>query len=187
MKKLKIYLAGKVSPNSVLGRHDWRDEFCAKLTELSDFDIINLDPTKSHDDFNLDENNSMLMLGRDCFMIKSADLVIVNLTDDISVGGSQEMLIAKYYGKPLIGIAPKEGKFFKSEKEILGKTYKNWIHPFVSVPCDAVVEDIKDAADFIRNFFSKPGNSVKDITILDEALKYYLKHHHEKDQFLHNL
>lgn len=187
MKKLKVYLAGKVSPNSVFGRHDWRDKFCARLSELSGFDIINLDPTKSHPDFNLDENNPMLMLGRDCFMIKSADLVIANLTDDISVGGAQEMLIAKYYNKPLIGIAPKEGKFFKSEKEIRGKIYKNYIHPFVSVPCDAVVEDINGAADSIKNFFSRSDNPVKNITILDEALKYYLEQHHYKDQFLHNL
>jgi len=187
MKKLKVYIAGKVSPNSVFGRHDWRDEFCAKLAELSGFGFVNLDPTKSHDEFALDENNTMLIFGRDCFMIKSADLVIVNLTDDISVGGSQEMLIAKYYHKPLIGIAPKGGKFFKEEKEILGKIYKNWVHPFVSIPCDIVVEDINGAADFIKNFFSKPDNSVKGIEVLDESLEYYKDHHHENDQFLHNL
>jgi len=187
MKKLKLYIAGKVSPNSVFGRHDWRDEFCSKLAELSGFEFANLDPTKSHEDFDLDENNGKLIFGRDCFLIKSADLIIVNLTDDISVGGSQEMLIAKYYQKPLIGIASKGGKFFKEEKEILGKIYKNWTHPFVSVPCDTVVENINEVADFIKNFFSKPENSVKDMEVLDKALKYYKEHHHKDDQFLHNL
>jgi len=188
MKKLKIYIAGKVSPSSSVGdRHDWRDDFCEKLTKLSGFKINNLDPMKKQDDFNLDENDSKLVFGRDCFMIKSADLIIVNLTNDISVGGSQEMLIAKYYQKPLIGIALKEGKFFKSEKDILGKTYKNWVHPFVSVSCDAVVEDLNEAADFIKNFFSKPDNIVKNISVIDESLIYYQKHHHKNDQFLHNL
>ncbi|OIO50030.1 MAG: hypothetical protein CO042_03360 [Parcubacteria group bacterium CG_4_9_14_0_2_um_filter_41_8] len=185
MKKLKVYIAGKVSPNSVFGRHDWRDEFCAKLAELSGFEFINLDPTKTHDDFNLDENNDKLIFGRDCFMIKSADLVIVNLTDDISVGGSQEMLIAKYYHKLLIGIAPKNGKFCKDEKEILSKIYKNWIHPFVSIPCDIIVEDINGVADFIKNFFLKPDKFVKSIEVLDESLQYYKDNHHKDDQFLH--
>ncbi len=187
MKKLKVYIAGKVSPDSVFGRHDWRDEFCTKLTELSGFDFVNLDPTKANENFNLDENNDLLIFGRDCFMIKSADLVIVNLTDDISVGGSQEMLIAKYYKKPLVGIAPKGGKFYKEEKEILGKVYKNWKHPFVSVPCDTIVEDISGVVEFIKDFFSQANPSPKDIAILDEALKYYEEHHHKDDTFLHNL
>lgn len=187
MNKLKLYIAGKVSPNSVFKKHDWRDEFCAKLAELSNFEIINLDPTKSHNDFDLDENNSKLIFGRDCFMINLADLVLVNLTDDISVGGSQEMLIAKYYNKPLVGIVQKNGKFFKEEIEILGKTYKNWLHPFVSITCDAVVEDINGAAEFIKNFFIKSNNYVKDISILDEYLEYYKKQYYEKDNFFHNL
>lgn len=187
MKKIKLYIAGKVSPDSVFGRHDWRDGFCAALSEASGFSFVNLDPTKSHEKFDLDENNSSLIFGRDCYMIKSADVVIVNLTDDISVGGSQEMLIAKYYRKPLIGIAPKGGKFFKEEKEIVGRLYKNWVHPFVSIPCDAVVEDIDGAANFIKNFFSRRNHSIKGIEILDKALKYYTEQHHEYDQTLHNL
>ncbi|MDD2656638.1 MAG: hypothetical protein PHQ18_03685 [Patescibacteria group bacterium] len=187
MKKFKVYIAGKVSPDSVFGRHDWRDGFCMKLSELSGFEFINLDPTKSEGEFDLDENNSKLIFGRDCFMIKSADLVIVNLTDDISVGGSQEMLIAKYYHKPLIGIAPKGGKFFKDEKEIIGKIYKNWIHPFVAVPCDAVVEDINEVANFIKESFSKSDNFVKGIEIMDETLIYYEKYHHKNDQMLQDM
>ncbi len=187
MKILKIYIAGKVSPNSVFGRHDWRDGFCEELVKLSGFEFVNLDPTKSHDGFNLDENNDRLIFGRDCFMIKTADLVIVNLTNDISVGGSQEMLIAKYYQKPLIGIAPKEGKFYKSKKEILGKTYEDWIHPFVKISCDELVEDINGVAGFVKDYFSNFNNSAKGIEVLEEALLYYKKHHHENDKFLHNL
>ena len=187
MNKLKVYIAGKVSPKSVLGRHDWRDDFCTQLAKLSGSEIVNLDPTKSYDDFDLDENNPMLMFGRDCFMIKSADLVIVNLTDDVSVGGSQEMLIAKYYNKPLIAIAPKGGKFFKSEKEIQGKIYKDWVHPFVVIPCDSFVEDINGVADFIKNLFLKSDHQVKGISVIDDAVKYYMKHHYEDDLFLHDI
>jgi len=186
MKKLKVYVAGKVSKDSVFGTSNWRDQFCKELSDKSGFEIINLDPTKSYDDFNLDEGNSKLVVGRDCFMIKSADLVIVTLTDDISVGGSQEMLIAKYYSKPLVGIAPKGGKFNKHEKKILGKVYKNWIHPFVYTTCDSIVEDIDSAADFIKKFFSGSDKKIKNLSILDKNMEYYEKEYHHLDKFLHS-
>ncbi|MGB0757815.1 MAG: hypothetical protein ACPGO5_05185 [Patescibacteria group bacterium] len=158
--------------------------------ELSTFtgcSIVNLDPTKSDENFDLDENNDMLIFGRDCYMIKNADVVIVHLTDDISVGGSQEMLIAKYYKKPLIGIAPKGGKFNKAIKVIQGKEYKNWIHPFVSVPCDGVVEDVKSAGKFIKHhFINKDSKVVPDITLIEDSVAYYMKHFHKYDKFLHD-
>ncbi len=188
MKAIKLYVAGKVSPNSVFGTHDWRDNFCQKLAELSGLRIINLDPTKSDSNFHLDHNNPELIFGRDCFMIKSADLVIVNLTDDISVGGSQEMLIAKYYTKPLIGIAPQGGKFSKEEK--IGfdhKIYKNWIDPFVATTCDIVAKDIEEAADFIQKFAAQNNQVIKNIRLLDQSLEYYQKQHHQNDKFLYNL
>ncbi len=187
MKKLKVYIAGKVSPDSVFGTHDWRDAFCQKLGDLVDMEIINLDPTKTDENFHLDKNNSELVFGRDSFMIKSSDLVIVNLTDDISVGGSQEMLIAKYYHKPLVGLAPLGGKFHKQEAEIMGKKYKNWVHVFVAVPCDTVVPDIEGAAEFIKNFFSKDGTPVKTIGIIDAAVKYYEDNFYERDEFMKNI
>lgn len=187
IEKIKVYIAGKISPSSVFGTHDWRDNFCANLSEKSGLKIVNLDPTKSQSEFNLDENDSELIFGRDCFMIKSSDLVIVYLTDDISVGGSQEMLLAKYYNKPLIGIAPQDGKFNRKEKEILGKVYKNWIHPFVKITCDIVVEDISDAAIFIKEFFLSPEqtSTVKDMSIIDNSVNYYEEKFYHLDKLLH--
>lgn len=183
--KLRTYIAGKVSPNSVFGTHDWREGFCVELSKLSGFQILNLDPAKSSENFDLDENNSKLIFGRDCYMIKNADLVIVNLTDDISVGGSQEMLIAKYYKKPLLAIAKHGGKFNKAEKEIRGKIYQSWIHPFVKVPCDAVVDDMEDAANFIKEWFTNPARKPKGISVLDETCQYYEKEHLPSDALLH--
>ena len=81
MKTIKIYVAGKVSPNSSIGGSYWREEFCKQLEEKSGFKILNLDPTS---------RKSMLfdpqmVFGRDSFFIKNSDLVIVNLTYDISL------------------------------------------------------------------------------------------------------
>ncbi|MCL4387352.1 hypothetical protein M1307_03075 [Patescibacteria group bacterium] len=171
MKEIKIYIAGKISANSVFKTHHWRDEVIKVLSTKSGFKIKNLDPAKSKEN----QNNPELIVGQDCFLIKSADLVIVFLSDDISVGGSQEMLIAKYFNKPLIGIAPRGGKFNKDKENILGKTYTNWKHPFVAVTCDTVVESVEEAGSHIKEYFQKSKKTFKNIKILDYCLKYYLK------------
>lgn len=185
MIKIKLYIAGKVSPDSVFGTHAWRDAFCTELQQKSGYEIVNLDPKKSSKDFDLNEKDYKLIVGRDCFMINMADLVVVNLTDDISVGGSQEMLIAKYFKKPLIGIAPKEGKFNKEETEILGRKYRDYIHPFVAIPCDRVLQNIDELADVIRKEYKELIRNPKTISVLDDALNYYQSHFHDKDLILH--
>jgi hypothetical protein len=155
---------------------------------LSGLEIVNLDPTKSSESFDLDQNNASLVIGRDAYMIRMADVVIVNLTDDISVGGSQEMLIAKYFQKPLIGLAPRGGKFNRDEKEFFGRTFKNYTDPFVTVTCDAVAENVDELAGFIPNLLDvAQGKKTKDISVLDEALKYYKKNHHVFDTYLTSL
>ena len=146
LKKLHIYIAGKVSKDSVFGTHFWRDEFCNVLQKLSGKDMINLDPTKT----DVDQSNIDQVFGADAYMISQADAVIVYLSDDISIGGSQEILIAKYFNKPVIGLAPLGGKFNGSSKEYFGKTVHNYRDAFVFTTCDIVCSDIEEVADALR-------------------------------------
>jgi len=160
----KVYIAGKVSKDSVFAKHHWRDEFLADLSAKSGFELENLDPLKNQKD--ISQNQSELIFGKDCYLISKSDFVIVNLTDDISVGGSQEMLIAKYFEKPLFGIAPKEGKFNKSEREFMGQVCKDWVDPFVESVCDQVFVSVDDLAKFLK---SKKFNLSK-VKKLDELI-----------------
>ena len=176
MKPIKVYIAGKVSHDSSMKTSFWREEFCKKLQERSGIEIINLDPT-SRKDMPFDPQ---MAFGRDCFFIKNSDLVIVNLTDDISVGGSQEMLIAKYFNKPLLGIAKEGGKFVNSNYNDFGRTV-NFVHPFVFVPCDFIVNDIESAAEWIKNHLGKEKS--KDLSCIDDSIDYYLEKYLDKDQF----
>ncbi|HBU27595.1 TPA: hypothetical protein DEB00_00575 [Candidatus Uhrbacteria bacterium] len=173
MKQIYVYVAGKVSKESVFGTHDWRDAFCLALSRHVHVPVINVDPTKESETFLLPETDAQFIFGRDCTLIQMADVVIVNLTDDISVGGSQEMLIAKYYQKPLVGIAPLGGKFYKSQKEIGGRVHTDWKHPFVAVPCDAIVEDEREAGEWIAKWAKGEKQSIKTLSILDESIAYY--------------
>jgi hypothetical protein len=185
-RPLKVYIAGKVSKNSVFKTHDWRDEFCSALAKASGREIINLDPTKERGTGVFDENDSRLVFGRDLYMISISDLVIVYLTDDISVGGSQEMLVAKYCKKPLIGLAPKEGKFNLSEYENYGTKVKNWIHPFVAETCDLVVATPEEAAQKLSEVTDQ-NFKVKDISVIDIANKYFQDVWLQKDPFLRDI
>ncbi|MBI4159852.1 hypothetical protein HY504_01665 [Candidatus Wolfebacteria bacterium] len=180
-KMLKVYTAGKINPNSIFGTHDWRDDFCRELEYQSGVKLINLDPAKAK---GLNQNDAELVFGRDAFMIQSADLVIVYLSDDISVGGSQEMLIAKYYKRPLVGIAARNGKFKSDKKKIFGKVYKNHTDPFVKTSCDAVVETLDELAKIIKNFPAK--GKIKDISLIDKANVYYKKKFYHRDKYLWN-
>jgi len=152
MTKIKIYVAGKVNPNSVFGTHDWRINFCKALEEKTGFTIHNLDPTKTPKE-NWDENDSSLVFGRDCYMISQADIVIVYLTDDI-------------------GLAPLNGKFNKDQKEIGGRQYINWKDPFVATTCDRIAGNIDEVALAISDFLASSYKS-KDVSIITQNMEYY--------------
>ena len=185
--KLKVYIAGKVSKDSVFGTHDWRDGFCSELSQKTGFEIINLDPTKSSEDFELAQNNPRLIFGRNCYLQNLADLTVVYLSDDISVGGSQEMLIAKYLKKPLLGIARKEGKFNKSKKESMGKIWDNYLDPYVATSCDKVVEDIDQLANYLKSDYRNSQGKTKDLGIIDESIQHYRNEFLKKDSYANSI
>jgi nucleoside 2-deoxyribosyltransferase len=164
---MKIYIAGKVSKDSSFGKHHWRDEFCAKLCELSKTKLDSVDPTKI--DNTIEEPEQIF--GADVDMIAQCDVFVVYLSDDISVGGSQEILIAKYFNKPVIGFAPYGGKFNGSRREHFGKTIENFQDPFVFSTCDVVCGSIEEVASALGKVSDmKP----KGIGIIDEYRELYL-------------
>lgn len=171
MDSLKVYLAGKVDPNSPFVGFNWREAYCDVLKEKTSREVINLNPSRETLRFPLDEGDSRLIFGRDCFMIREADIVVVNLTDDISVGGSQEMLIAKYFAKPLYGLVAPDGKF-RGSKKIREQVYDNYVHPFVEQPCDELFADIIELGDYLRENLDPV--SAKDLTVIDKSIKYYI-------------
>ena len=160
---MKVYIAGKVSKESSFKVHHWRDDFCGELAKLSGLQLINLDPLKIEDD----SSNPFSIFEKDCQLINESECVVVYLSDDISVGGSQEILIAKYLGKPVIGLAPYGGKFNGQRREMLGQIIENYKDPFVFSTCDIVCGTLEEAAEALK--------TIKDITpktlsIIDRAL-----------------
>lgn len=163
MNSMKVYIAGKVSKESVFKTHHWRDDFCQKLEDLSGLPLENLDPLKIET-----SSDPKDIFVKDCKLINEADVVVVYLSDDISVGGSQEILIARYFKKPVIGFAPLGGKFNGRRKEMLGKIIENYQDPFVFSTCDFVCGTIEEVAQSLGNVsgFASSGLSIVDDAVL---------------------
>jgi len=167
---MKIYIAGKVSNNSVFSTHDWRDGFCAELTKIAGLELENLDPLKIQES----TMQSKDIFAKDCYLISQSDVVVVYLSDDISVGGSQEILIAKYFNKPVIGLAPRGGKFNGSSRKIAGRMVNDYRDPFVFSTCDAVCDDVATVAEQLV-LMSKGGFEIKTLDIIAREAKRFQK------------
>lgn len=168
---MKLYIAGKVSKESQFGTHHWRDNFVAELATKSGLELTHLDPLA----YEQAVYDPQAIFDKDCWLISQVDCVIVYLSDDISVGGSQEMLIAKHLAKPLVGYAPRGGKFNADEREFMGQTIKNYVDPFVFASCDIVAGTLHEVAAALQTVPSQPP---KTITIIDEAIERYKNGNH---------
>jgi hypothetical protein len=162
--ELKIYVAGKVSKDSHFGKHHWRNEFVVELEKLSGLKLENLDPLQIEED----GMSPQEIFAKDCQLINQADVFVVYLSDDISVGGSQEILIARYLRKPVVGLAPLGGKFNGAQREMFGTLIENYRDPFVFSTCDVVCGTIEATAEALQRV-SKIKS--KGMAIIDRALK----------------
>jgi len=160
---MKIYIAGKVSKDSHFGKHHWRDEFRAELASLSGLELTQLDPLASQE---LGQSPQEIF-AKDCRLINEADVLVVYLSDDISVGGSQEILVARYLKKPVIGLAPKGGKFNGARREMLGTVVEDYKDPFVFSTCDVVCDSLEAVARALKDIDKL---ETKGLSIIDEAL-----------------
>lgn len=163
---MKIYIAGKVSKDSSFGIHNWRDKFCDDLSRHSGIVLEHLDPLCEEKEI----NDPWKVFSEDCKMIKACELLVVYLSDDISVGGSQEILIAKYFGKPVIGYAPYKGKFNNATREMFGKKLTNYKDPFVFSTCDIVCGTFDEVAEAIRKHEELDFRSLSLDMIINKAI-----------------
>ena len=165
---MKVYIAGKVANDSLHKRYDWRDDFCANLAKLSNLTLENLDPIKIQEDTMTPHD----IFAKDCYLISQCDAMVVYLSDDISVGGSQEILIAKYFQKPVIGLAPRGGKFNGSSRKVAGRLVHNFQCPFVFSTCDIVCDDLPMVAKALISL-NKGNLKIKTIDLIGKAAKSF--------------
>jgi hypothetical protein len=166
---VRIFLATKIP----------KGEDAKKVTNISEDIITEIKSLKNveiikGENRDLDESNFLLIFGHDCRHIKNSDIVIVDAREKIGAGTAQEMLIAKYFKKPVITVLPKNTHHRRTNFEINEKIVEDWIHPFIHSTSDIIIEDYKDLSEWIRKCM-KGKMKVKDISIIDKSVEYYEK------------
>lgn len=160
---MRIFLSGGALPRTGLDGK-WRGEYERALAPLN-AELIN--PTKR----SIDESKFLLVFGYDCTLIKGSDAVLVN-AEGMGPGTAQEMLIAKYFRKPVVTVLPKNTENRRADFEFNGTVVKDWIHPFIYSTSDAIVETPQEAVKWLRQI---PKYKIKGIEIIDEAMLEYRK------------
>jgi hypothetical protein len=165
---MKIYLAGSVPKGDAEAKtaHSWRLEYQVVLEKVfqgAEF----IDPYVRG--AGVDEADSLLVVGLDCGHLKESDLIVVNAEGQLGAGTSQELVIAKYFKLPVITVLPKDTYHRRSNVTFHEVLVEDWIHPFVNTFSDFVVEHVGEVANFKEQL---TGASIKDISIVDEAVSY---------------
>ncbi len=166
---MKVYLAGKVPKGEEIGSiADWRVKCADIFGQVPSIQLITPEnPT-------LDEALPFAVFGHDCYLIKDADAVVVNAAVKLGVGTSQEMLIAKYFRKPVLSVLPKDTHHRRSNLFMHAGIVADWIHPFIFSTSDIVVEDFKEAAVWLMDYVSSPQDyNIKGLEIIEEGIRAY--------------
>lgn len=144
----KIYLAGKVAKGEEIGRaKDWRSEYIKRISQNGSFEFL------SPENPSLDESQPLLVFGHDCYLVRECDILIVDASAKLGVGTAQEMVIAKYFGKYVYTVLPKDTHHRRSNLRMHEFIVEDWVHPFIFAFSDRIFGDINSLA----LFFSEKG------------------------------
>lgn len=164
---MHIYLAGSVPKGEQEARKfvDWRAQYKKVLARLLP-DAHCIDPyTRT-----IDESDFEAVFGSDSKHIKECDLVIVNAEKKLGAGTAMELPIAKYFGKPVITVIPKDTHHRRTNLEFNGSLIADWIHPFIYTFSDVCIESIEHIT---KEHIAKAQKSPKTITVIDDAIAHF--------------
>lgn len=167
---MKVYLAGSVKKGDKDNRPilSWRETYKEKLKSLKGLEFLDPSFMSKYAD------NPLFVFGGDCSMIKNSDLVLVCGENKLGIGTSQEILVAKYFKKPVISIVPKKSHHRRYNLSFRGKIIKEWIHPFIFSSSDLIVENVDDAIPWIQEYIQNPNSKkIKNITVIDKGIENF--------------
>jgi hypothetical protein len=169
---LTVYLAGKVSKNAT-GVHDWRQDICALVESSLGGNVSDRIAFISPEEGQVDEMIPETVVGKDSYHIQSAGLVLVDASEKIGAGTAQEMVIAKYFSKPVLTILPKN-THHRKEVVIGGERLKDWRHPFIVTFSDYLVDDYAEAAQKLCAVaLGTETHNASDIHVIDRCIALY--------------
>lgn len=183
--KTSIYLSGSVPKGKKAKADfvDWRPDFINTTnhlaTKLGIDKVVFLNPNTA----DYDMMPVSKFFGRDVHMVKLSEGIVVDGRKKIGIGIAHEMLIASYYGHPVITVCPPNSHYKKVIETDKGDTL--YLHPFVSETSDVIVDSFDDAAKaFLEHISGKNPISVKGIDKIESARKDYEKNFMHLDKYM---
>lgn len=165
-RSMKIYLAGSVPKGDKEAKNyiDWRKVYIAEIKKS-----IKNSETFDPNIFYKLEGDSKGVAGADCWNIKESDLVLANAEEKLGAGSAMELVVAKYFSKPVITVLPKDSHHRRSNLEFEGRMVEDWTHPFIETFSDFIIEDISEIGVVIKKI---KDIKIKNINVIDESVEY---------------
>jgi len=163
-------MAGKVAKGEEIGKiKDWRQYYVEKLSPLGNFKFV------SPENPDTDETKPFEVFGYACHLIKESDMVLVDASQKLGVGTSQEMLVAKHFNKRVATILPPNTPHRRTNLQMYEREVKDWIHPFIYSTSDHIFSNSEEVKEFFSNISEHLKIAPKNISVIDSAIESYLK------------
>jgi len=167
---MKIVLLGSIPKGDKVRETwtDWKTEYINKIKEiLPEVEVLDGDKIS-------DNVGAELVVGHDLNMVKSADLIIVDAQKKIGAGTAQEIVMAKYFKKPVVSVIPPETHYRRSNVVFDGELMEEYFHPFLKVSSDYVADSVDNAVKWAKKYFANQSDfDVKDMYVFTNAIDEY--------------
>lgn len=178
MKKIAIYIAGSIQKDkNDANRLFADDKIKADITNtLKDYEVIIFDPNKSKT-----LGSPLARFGKDLLQVSVSNFLIIDCREKRGLGVGAEMMYAKTKNIPVVSVCPPNSHYKKEMHYANGDENLKWIHPFIFSLSDVLVEDFKQAGEWISNYIKNP-KKIKSIKITDEGINLYKKDFLDNDE-----
>lgn len=169
---IALYLAGNIQKgHEKESQVFWTNEDREIIQNgLAPSQVSFLNPALRTDDL----SDQKSVFGRDMTQVFCASVVFVDARERRGLGVGAEMMWAKMNRIPVLILAPQNSHYHKEEVTLLGVTVKNWMHPFVESLSDAIVEDLQQGIEWLKNF-QLGKYKIKGPEFIHEAMNHYQK------------
>ena len=139
MSEVNVYLSGGMSGLSLDEQTKWRRAIRNEILLNCKWEKkpVFFDPTQHYSVFEEEHKSEREAMEYDLYKLRNSDLVIVNFNSPKSIGTSMELMLAKEYHIPVIGL----------NKDGLD------IHPWLIECTTRMCNDIREVVDHVVAFY----------------------------------
>ena len=139
MSVVNIYLSGGMSGLSFAQQIGWRNKIIDEITSDDSliFQPIFFNPPKYYSPALKLHQTEKEVMEFDLYNLRKSDVVIVNFNIPDSIGTAMELMLAKEYNIPVIGI----------------NIGNKQIHSWLLECCSRMCESVEEAIDYVKNYY----------------------------------